>query len=568
MSTLQPPQTRRPRRLGTAALAATVVVGPLLAALPATAQEAPEPAPLTLAWEISDRFDSHLSTHALGDGATEDADGVVTFHDGVGTYDPVTGEASVAYQGSVSGSFVVGSPLYTVTLADPTVTVDADGDGEISAVVSAWNAGGFGSEEASTQPARVVVTTFDAGSGWADPEADGVGALTATPEWTGVLPAGSAEASDLGIPDGQPVDGASFAPTFLGQLTPGVRAHFYQSRAGQTTKAPSVFTALAGAEAAPAPAVTWETTSSTHEGGLVLAAAGTGFRAVTQPGDAGVYVGLAEAGGLPDVSSPSGVSAFAGVAYVRPGQIVDGAFATSIAAPTEKLDPTRSYALYTWQAHAHSNTSQDTETPVTIDWASLAAPGEPEPAVSLAFVGSVGQRYGSSATVGVRVEGAASGTVTLAGLGATQSAPVASDGLALFRVPTTLGVARHDATFTLGTGADAPRLVQSFGVSRSSMNVGSSFRVAPTPARAGSVLIGVSPQSNAGAAAPVATGHVALKLLVGGRQVWYSGAQPLAGGTRTFTVPRLARGTYVLETLYAGTSTYLPRTVQRTVVIR
>lgn len=135
-------------------------------------------------------------------------------------------------------------------------------------------------------------------------------------------------------------------------------------------------------------------------------------------------------------------------------------------------------------------------------------------------------------------------------------------------MPTPLPVAWHQATFVLADGESTAQLVQRFGVSRSTMNVGSSFRVAPGPNRNGSVLIGVSPYSNAGAAAPQATGYVALKLLVGGRQVWYSGAQPLAGGTRTFTLPRLAPGSYVLQTLYAGTSTYLPTTVQRAVTVR
>ena len=33
-----------------------------------------------------------------------------------------------------------------------------------------------------------------------------------------------------------------------------------------------------------------------------------------------------------------------------------------------------SYSVYTWQAHTHSNTTQDTVTPVAIDWPTLAAP--------------------------------------------------------------------------------------------------------------------------------------------------------------------------------------------------
>src|SRR5690606_6261024 len=115
------------------------------------------------------------------------------------------------------------------------------------------------------------------------------------PDWSGVLAAGSAGATTLGIPEGQPVDGKSFAPEFLGQLTPGVRAHFYASGAtSDATKAPSPFTI--------APEVTARVISATPAGGLRVGVQGDGFRGVTNPGDKGVYVGLAEAGGLPDVS--------------------------------------------------------------------------------------------------------------------------------------------------------------------------------------------------------------------------------------------------------------------------
>lgn len=45
----------------------------------------------TLSWRISQYFDEHLSDHTLGDGASESAQGVITFPSGVGTYDSATG---------------------------------------------------------------------------------------------------------------------------------------------------------------------------------------------------------------------------------------------------------------------------------------------------------------------------------------------------------------------------------------------------------------------------------------------------------------------------------------------
>lgn len=369
MSTTPTTAARLRRGLATGTVVGLGVAGlALLPAAPATA----EPAPSVLAWEISPRFDDHLSNHVLADGATEDADGVITFPNGEGSYDLVTGVTEVAFDGSVEGSFAAGgSTFYKVTIAEPVVSVDAEGEGEISAVVSAWNAAAGPNPEASTEPARVVVTTFEAGpADWT--AAEGVGTLTTTPDWAGVLPSGP-ESTALGIPDGQPVEGKSFAPAFLGQLTPGVRAHFYASGSGSDpTKQPSAFTASV-AEAAPA--VTLGDVTVAPGEGVTVPVSGTGFRGITNPGDNGIYVGLAPAGGFPDFDNPAdGQDYFAAANYLPAALLGDGTFTTSLVAPMGKLDPRKSYAVYTWQAHTHSNPSQDTETPVTIDWAELGYP--------------------------------------------------------------------------------------------------------------------------------------------------------------------------------------------------
>lgn len=357
-------------RRGAATVVALGVGVAGLALLPSPPAVAAEP--LTFDWEISPRFDDHLSTHTLADGATEDADGVVTFPDGEGTYDPVSGVTEVSFGGSVEGVFAAGgTPFYGVTVADPTVSVDASGAGEISAVVSAWNAAAGPNPAASTTPTRVVVTTFEAAAGdWT--AADGIGTLTDTPDWTGVLPSG-AESAALGIPDGQPLEGKAFAPAFLGQLTPGVRAHFYASGSGSDpAKAPSAFTVTA-AEAKPM--VELGAVAIQEGTSVTVPVSGSGFRAVTLPGDAGVYVGLAPAGGLPDLDDMNeGIAYFSAASYVLPGQLADGSFTTDLVAPIEKLDPRKDYAVYTWQAHTHSNPTQDTETPVLIAWDELGFP--------------------------------------------------------------------------------------------------------------------------------------------------------------------------------------------------
>lgn len=353
----------RARRLAAGLLAGALAATGLGLATGAPAQ-ADEPAS-SLAWEVSSYFDTHLGTHTLDGGTTEDGDGVITFPGGSGTYNPDTGAGVVSYDGSVTGAFVAGpTEYYRVTIAEPQVQTYADGSGRITAVVSASNIETAQGPAASTSPTRVVVTTFT--GGWDD------GTLAATPDWAGVLPADSAQATALGIGAGKPVDGKAFAPSFLGQVTPGVRALFYASGSGSDpNKAPAGFTAHGGAAT---PAVTARIAGAAYEAGVDVTVDGTGFSAATQPGDAGVYVGVAEAGGLPDVSSPAGMDGFVAATWVPASGVVDGAISAALNLPTQDLVRGTDYAVYTWQAHSHSTTSQDTQTALSIDWDALRAP--------------------------------------------------------------------------------------------------------------------------------------------------------------------------------------------------
>jgi hypothetical protein len=136
-------------------------------------------------------------------------------------------------------------------------------------------------------------------------------------------------------------------------------------------KAPAPFTATAG-EAGPT-----VVTESSYEGGrLEIQADGTGFTAVTQPGDLGVYVALAPAGDFPETDDFEDQKKVADVDWVMPAQMADGTFSVTLDPKSKHLDPSQQYAIYTWQAHAHSNPSQDTETPVAIDWSKVGAPSK------------------------------------------------------------------------------------------------------------------------------------------------------------------------------------------------
>lgn len=340
--------TRRVAALAALTLATAGLGG--IAAQPASA------AGSSFTWGISHQFDEHLSDHTLGGGATEAADGAITFPGGEGSFDPETGAGTMQYDGSVLGAFAT---FYSVTIADPAVSIDEDGHGEITALVSGWEAA------SETDPRRVVVTTFDAPAGW------GAGTVTATPDWAGVLPSGP-ESAALGIPEGQPVDGQAFAGPFLGQVTSGVRAHFYASgRSSDPNKPPAPFTATAG-EAGPTVAVE----SSYESKSVLIAVDGTGFDGGTPPMDDGVYVALAAAGDFPETDDFEDQKKVADAEWVPAAAMIDGSFSVTMNPKSKHLDPSQQYAVYTWQAHAHSNPSQDTETPVAIDWSKVGAPSK------------------------------------------------------------------------------------------------------------------------------------------------------------------------------------------------
>lgn len=351
--------------LGTAgALAATALV------FAAPSAQAAEPTAVSraLSWSISTQFIEHLSTRTLGGGATFDETAQTFTFPGAST--AVVGDVTTySYGGSVRGAFAFsGTEYYSVTIAEPQVSVDAEGDGEITAVVSATNAASGGNPAGSTTPARVTVAEF------ADGAVDSAG-VAATPDWTGVLPSGSDAAIALGIvttptkPE-NPVGGASFNPDFLAQLTSGVRAHFYASGATADPKKP-----VASFVASAVPTVTTSTLSASYADGVDVRIVGSGFNPSTQPGDAGVYVGIAPADAVIDFNDrEAGTAAMVAVDWVMPNQFTNGAFTKFLNLPTAKLVKGKEYAIYTWQAHTYSNPSQDTITPVAIDWNALTPP--------------------------------------------------------------------------------------------------------------------------------------------------------------------------------------------------
>lgn len=301
------------------------------------------------------------------------------------------------------------------------------------------------------------------------------------------------------------------------------------------------------------PEVTTEVTGASYTDGLTVAVTGDGFRGVTNPGDAGIYLGLYPVGGPPDLSTPASMGLFAAVAYVP--ALPDGTFAATLQAPTDKLDPAEEYAVYTWQAHAHSNTTQDTETPVAIDWQALeqrdstVTPGGPTKVA-----------YADGATLTATVEGP--GTVTLTGVGAAREADVV-DGVATFVVPASLAARTYAATFTYSGGGDylGSAATRTLTVLQAGTATTMRWKTKPTAKKSGQAVVTVR-----GVAASKPAGRVTFVVARQGRSRTVKGK--LANGVVTLTVPKLAAGTYHVRAVYAGSTNYAGSKVTGRLVVR
>jgi hypothetical protein len=367
--------THRPRALrGLAAIVTTALaVGGLsvIAAAPAHADVTGTVKGGSFSWNVSEWAGTHLSTHTTTGDVTVTG-GVFTFAEGSGSVNPTTGVSDLAYTGSAKLAFKQGpSEIYSVTISDPEITVDAEGAGEIVADVAY-----FVTPSTTGSANDVVVARFVTGNGSSDSwtATPTLASLTDTPIATGFIAPGSQDATDVGITDAVlPYDSQSFTKEFLLALPSSLRAHFYASKSSgapnpnNPKKVPGSFTVTADLAA---PTVEAEITSASFDDGVKITVSGDGFRAVTNPGDAGIYVGVTEAGGIESYASDA-IGSFVAADWIGVAALTDGTFSRSYTLPASKLDPTKEYSVYTWQSHTHSNTSQDTETALDIDFAAI-----------------------------------------------------------------------------------------------------------------------------------------------------------------------------------------------------
>jgi hypothetical protein len=330
-----------------AGLAGALVAGAasILAAAPAQAV----PAVGDLTWNVSGTF-ANFGYSQL-DGVTFDSESKQFSFPATDVEPGPGGTAIASFSGSAEKGFTnpgTGAFMYSITIEDPKVIVEPDGDGRIEATVH--STGSNTDPTAETTPTEVTVVEFTGAT-------LGENVVSGTPNWENVLAPGSERAIELGISNiERPVGGRSFHPDFLGAIHNDVRAHFYWST-GSETKRPGDFTATV----TEAPAVTAVLNAARDS----VAVTGTNFLG----GDAnrkGVYVGIAESGGLPDTGSIEDQAKFVGAELVWDANITDGAFSRNVSIETDKVKPGVEYSVYTWQAHIHSSAQLDTETPIGV----------------------------------------------------------------------------------------------------------------------------------------------------------------------------------------------------------
>lgn len=201
------------------------------------------------------------------------------------TFDPATGAAEASFEGSVAlGNTNRGG--YRVRFGSPTVIVDADGSGEITADLAYCTGTADCRDNGYTDAGRVVVATFST----SERAVDGATvAITATPDFP-------VQPDDPDVPPAIE-SGRELSHELTAALPASLRGHFRETAAGQDAKAPSPFTLsfthAAGPEPAPLVQVSPRTDLDPEADSTTLTITGTGFTKAADdpsPFGLGVYV--------------------------------------------------------------------------------------------------------------------------------------------------------------------------------------------------------------------------------------------------------------------------------------
>lgn len=393
---------KRSRRSVAAGLAGTLVVGAFAALTVAPAQAVPVPAlPATgsMTWSVSGQVAAGFPVKAAADGATLDGTAFTFPAETIAADD--NGRVVTSFSGSATVGAAPNRGGYSVTIADPMVILDEDGTGSLHATVSS-SVPVADADPDVTEPTHVVVARIASSSA-----AGGV--VTATPAWADVLEPNSELAASLGVAADRPFAGKSFHPEFLGAINAGIRSWFYQNTAADdptNVRAPSPFT-IDAQVAAP-------TVTATLNGARDLVTIeGTNFVGGDENYQ-GVYVGVAESGGIPSTAQFDDQELFVAADWIMANRIVDGAFTATLpidaSNPDVTIKPGVKYSVYTWQAHKHTTDALDTETPIGV---LVDAPAKKASKVTLKITKKATRKAAGKATVTVKGAPKATGRVVV-----------------------------------------------------------------------------------------------------------------------------------------------------------
>ena len=285
-----------------------------------------------------------------------------TFTGGVGTRDAVTGASNVTFTGSVRlGNTSQGN--YYVELRNPGVTVDATGDGDLTAEVVYKNPG-------PTEPVsagRILVADL--------PNVPNQNSWSVTPPWTGV-----------GTPnETAPLEGKQFAPAFVDAIPASLRNWFRASSSAAATDARGEYNthktiAPVSVDFGAADPV-WSPQLQVFNADGIAAGEtrtitinGSGFDPALQGATAqGIYVVF----GPNPASIPNGwadPNVFSAAQYLPAGPAGDGTFSTTLTVTGPYVDgngktwdpATTQFGVSTWAAHRRATTAWDSFAAVAI----------------------------------------------------------------------------------------------------------------------------------------------------------------------------------------------------------
>lgn len=314
MSSIQSP---RWRRLVSAAAATAVVAASALAAVPAASAAAGATGAVsdsTLSWGLKSSFRSYLvgkvakgTIEASGNATQRSGNGIFDF--GAGTGELKNGMGTIAYSGSLR--FVGHKGELDVTFANPSVVVTSPTTGQIYMDAEVPASPTMDTPAFSKRNAHIADLTFS-----------GVNVASGKLEISGA-------AATLTKEGGQAF------------------ASFYDAGAELDPASISgAFTQVSEFK----PVTAANVTAASQAEGLSVKVDGSGYKDLPNSSvnmNAGIYAALVERGA--DATAVDTGTA----SYVKDAAITDGAFSTTLKAPTAKLTKGKNYDVLTWRAHGN-----------------------------------------------------------------------------------------------------------------------------------------------------------------------------------------------------------------------